>query len=125
MNIEVSTHGPFFDGRADKAARDASNDVARVVSVLGAAEVRAIENVTFKTQTPFYRVHVISKKDPPGWKITDQGIIYGPWLEGTGSRNRTTRFKGYRIFRTVTQRLNARAAIIGDGVVARFMGRMN
>jgi len=125
FDVTVHTSGPFFDGRADKAAQDASDDIARVVSTLGAAEVRAIENVTFKKQTPFYRVHVQAKVDPPGWKIWDQGIVYGPWLEGTGSRNRTTRFKGYMIFRRVTQRMNARAAIIGDGVVARFMGRMN
>jgi len=31
--------------------------------------------------------------------ITDGGVVYGPWLEGVGSRNEVTRFKGYSSFR--------------------------
>lgn len=36
-------------------------------------------------------------------EITDNGAIYGPWLEGESSRNESTRFKGYSTFRRVTQ----------------------
>ena len=36
-------------------------------------------------------------------KIHDSGVVYGPWLEGTSSRNQTTRFKGYSSFRKVKQ----------------------
>lgn len=32
-------------------------------------------------------------------RIDDNGVVYGPWLEGTSSRNQTTRFKGYASFR--------------------------
>ena len=38
-------------------------------------------------------------------RIVTTDIIYGPWLEGVGSRNESTRFKGYRMFRRTTQRL--------------------
>lgn len=38
-------------------------------------------------------------------KISDGGVIYGPWLEGTSSRNQTTRFKGYGEFRKTYQML--------------------
>lgn len=31
--------------------------------------------------------------------ITDGGVVYGPWLEGTSSRNKTTSFKGYHSFK--------------------------
>jgi hypothetical protein len=31
--------------------------------------------------------------------LGDQGKIYGPWLEGTSTRNQTTKFKGYFQFR--------------------------
>jgi hypothetical protein len=43
--------------------------------------------------------------------ITDGGCIYGPWLEGIGSRNDTSRFKGYSSFRKTAQWLQER---IGD-----------
>ena len=31
--------------------------------------------------------------------ISDGGVTYGSWLEGTSSRNNTTQFKGYALFR--------------------------
>jgi len=43
--------------------------------------------------------------------ITDGGCIYGPWLEGIGSRNETSRFKGYSSFRKTAQWLQEK---IGD-----------
>lgn len=123
--INVTTSGPFFDGRADAAAADASEECERSIAILGASMVRTNLNKVLRVQTPFYRLQVEAQPNPPGWKITDQGVIYGPWLEGTGSRNRTTRFKGYATFRRTVQQINARAATIGSGVVARFMDRMN
>lgn len=51
----------------------------------------------------------------PVWKdqlsalITDGGVIYGPWLEGTSSRNETTRFKGYASFRKTVEWLSTQS----------------
>ena len=42
-------------------------------------------------------------------KLTDGNVLYGPWLEGTGSRNQTTRFKGYASFRRTGQWLEKEA----------------
>lgn len=60
-----------------------------------------------KASTGNYRrnVHGITRQvglDLQG-KIHDSGVVYGPWLEGTSSRNKTTRFKGYSSFRKVKQ----------------------
>lgn len=41
-------------------------------------------------------------------QVDDDGVVYGPWLEGTSSRNQTTRFKGYASFRKAAQELDAR-----------------
>jgi hypothetical protein len=38
----------------------------------------------------------------------DSGVVYGPWLEGTSSRNQTTRFKGYSVFRKTRDWLESR-----------------
>lgn len=125
MGIRIETSGPFFDGRADAAAADASEQCEVSISVLGASMVRTNLNKVLRVQTPFYRLQVEAQPEPPGWKITDQGVIYGPWLEGTSRRNQTTRFKGYATFRRTTQQINRRAVTIGNGVVAMFMKRMN
>lgn len=126
MSASVQVSGPLFDGRADKAAQEACDEAERSVSIIGASMVRTALAGTLKVQRPYYRTRVEAQPDPPGWKITDQGVIYGPWLEGTGSRNfPKTRFKGYATFRRTTQAIQARANDIANGVVARFMGRMN
>jgi hypothetical protein len=39
--------------------------------------------------------------------VTTDLASYGPWLEGLGSRNETTSFKGYFSFRQATQQVNA------------------
>ena len=41
--------------------------------------------------------------------ISDGGVEYGPWLEGTSSRNKTTRFKGYHAFRKTKKWLQREA----------------
>lgn len=123
--IRATRSGPLFDGRAEAAIAGMENDVEKSVATLGASMVRSRLNVVLKRQTPIYRFKVRAEPEAPGWIIHDQRMIYGPWLEGTGSRNRTTRFKGYRTFRIITQELNKRAKVIAEGVVARWVGRMN
>lgn len=46
--------------------------------------------------------------------IYDRGVVYGPWLEGTGSRNATSRFKGYRTFRKITQQAQSDVARVAS-----------
>ena len=40
--------------------------------------------------------------------IHDSKVIYGPWLEGISSRNQTSRFKGYSLFRKAHQQLETK-----------------
>ena len=56
--------------------------------------------------------------------VTSGNAMYGPWLEGTGSRNATTRFKGYHGYRLasqVTRRVKRRA--IADTALQPFIER--
>ncbi|HUV73866.1 MAG TPA: hypothetical protein VMW79_06130 [Anaerolineae bacterium] len=57
--------------------------------------------------------------------ITDGGSLYGPWLEGVGSRNATTRFKGYSSFRKTGQWLQKEIKGIANKALKRLMGRLN
>jgi hypothetical protein len=79
----------------------------------------------FQHPTGYYESQVIVKQQGHNTKlITDQGIVYGPWLEGTGSRNRTTAFKGYNDSRKAVQQLNAQATRITQAVVTRYLGKL-
>jgi hypothetical protein len=55
--------------------------------------------------------------------VTTADAAYGPWLEGTGSRNQTTRFKGYHGYRLAAQELEAEAGVIADIEMQPFIER--
>ena len=59
-----------------------------------------------KASTGHYRRSVHSEIQDSRAVIDDSRVIYGNWLEGTGSRNSSTRFKGYASFRKTTDDLN-------------------
>jgi hypothetical protein len=125
---DVTVSGPFFDGR-DHAVLDAMcEDIARTVANEGAIIMDAYLETVIRhpSDPPFYQQHVGVS---PGATLLDRdiddgGIVYGPWLNGTGSRNRTTRFKGYSHFRITTQRLEANASRIAQHVVGPYVARM-
>jgi hypothetical protein len=125
---DVTVNGPFFDGR-DHAVIDAMcEDIAQTVANAGAMIMDEYLETVIRNPSdpPYYQQHVgvspgssLLERD-----IDDDGVIYGPWLNGTSSRNRTTRFKGYSHFRITTQRLDAEAETIANRVVRPYVARM-
>lgn len=93
----------------------------REVADEGAKLIRNRLNTVLRHQTGFYRSHIQGEGD----RITDNGVVYGPWLEGVGSRNRTTRFKGYFTFRRTTQAIEARSGEIAEHILPPYLGRLD
>lgn len=58
-------------------------------------------------------------------RIEDGGVVYGPWLEGVGRRNRTTRFKGYHSFRRTSQWLNKNFRSVAGPAIRRMIDRIS
>lgn len=124
--VHVEKSGPVFDGRAQLQLQNACDEMARRVAVLGASMVRTELHKVLKVETPYYRLQNEARPDPPGWKIWDRDVIYGPWLEGTGSRNSpVTRFRGYATYRRMTQVIDRRAGVIADYTMREFIPGMN
>jgi hypothetical protein len=58
--------------------------------------------------------------------ITDTPVVYGPWLEGVGSRNfPATRFRGYHTFRKITRRLDVLAEEVGYAELTPYVEELN
>lgn len=123
--VEMSDSGPVFNGTAAREMKRTANQWTESLAKTGAADIRTTQNNTFRTQTPHARLQTEAAAEAPGWKIWDKDLVYGPWLEGTGSRNRTSRFKGYGIWRAAAARIQQRAVNIGQPIIAKFVGRMN
>lgn len=83
-----------------KAQAEIADDVERRIHLLQVASFRYQSS----PPTGYAARHIVNRDLSDQHVITDSGIVYGAWLEGVGSRNfPKTRFKGYSIFRRVTQ----------------------
>lgn len=80
---------------------------------------------SIRNPTPYYETQVtIQRLSPTVMRVHDRDVVYGPWLEGTSARNRTTRFKGYASFRRATQHTRGLVPAIVGRVVRRNLSRM-
>lgn len=105
IDIEVHGTGPLFDGRAKPIIDDWLNETVDDLAVKGLDQIQFWMNVYFRDQTPFYATQVIHERAGEDQVIHDQGVVYGPWLAGIGSRNATSRFRGYPHWRKTVQYL--------------------
>lgn len=105
--------------------REALDEVARQ----GYANVMTNLNGSIRHPTPYYETQITIHAPQPGEReVTDRGVIYGHWLEGTGSRNfPVTRFKGYASFRRARQQLEPKVVELAEHVLhdRGFLDRMN
>ena len=124
VTVDVTARGPLFDGRADGYvagyATEARQEVARYAKNRWTGQLVQV----IRRPTPYYWTQLRVDERPGASVVHDGGMVYGPWLEGTSSRNRTTRFKGYRSARIVTQQVQARAVEIAESVLPRWLARM-
>jgi hypothetical protein len=124
IDVDSRSHGPLFDGRA-RAAVDAFCDEAEAeIGQHGANVIRTELGAVLKHPTGYYQSQIQTDRASGDSTVWDGGVIYGPWLEGVGSRNKTTRFKGYATFRRMTAKIQAEAAKVAEEVLPRFLGRM-
>lgn len=108
--FDVRATGPLFDNRgakAIKATRQAEHAVTFKIAKASQRHIRSIGASNFKQPTGFFSARVEIDRVADGHVVHANRVIYGPWLEGTSSRNRTTRFKGYQLFRRAAQDVEA------------------
>lgn len=117
IRTEVSSGGPIFNGLGPSIVVRSARDMEEHLAEAGADMVRTELMHVLRRETPYYRTQITTTEMYGRHVITDGGVVYGPWLEGTSERNKTTRFKGYATFRRMAQKLDAEApTIIRDRV---------
>lgn len=146
MPRDVIVSGPVFDGRAEVTLREGVKDVRhrlardgeRLARAAFAAQIREdtgrfLGSITSTDHSTAYSTHsghktytlpvVVSDIDMT--VVTTETASYGPWLEGVGSRNDTTRFRGYHGFRKAAGELNAQAEPKADEYLRPYVERCN
>lgn len=144
-DTSVRTSGPMFDGRAKEELRDGieavRHDVAKRGRALAAAAfagairdnhgkfIGSIQVITeshnFTSHSGHHTYTMPIEVPTEADVVTTDIATYGPWLEGTGSRNDTTRFKGYFGFRKAADELDRVAGTVAEGTIRPYVDRMN
>ena len=122
LRLNVDQRGTIFNVAKSKAAAQAM--------VVAANEALAQEGLRFAVDR-FHNVlrhpsgYYVSKLNIERKRIqrtlNDSGVPYGGWLNGLDPRNRTSRFKGYFVFRDTAKYLQNNKAAIVQPVVTEFV----
>lgn len=126
MSITIDSQGPLFDGRAAQAMADACDDARDDIAAYAEERVLMGTSASFKTRTPYYETRIETTRVSSEVSLVhDNGVVYGPWLEGVGSRNYpVTRFKGYHHWRNAKVAVEARGPQIAEIAVNRHLPEM-
>lgn len=113
--------GPMFSGRTAAALGTYADEVGYKVATYAEDQILQRLPQVLQHPTGYYQSKITVERAGTGYRVTDQGVIYGPWLEGTSSRNSpATRFPGYATFRRTKALVDRKAAQIAYELLGRY-----
>lgn len=121
QTFTYNTRGPLFDGSFAREMERAMDEIKQEVGDETVLLIQDRLDQVLVNPTGFYRSNIRAYPRGLVVMVDDNNVIYGPWLEGVGSRNATTRFKGYHTFRTVLGEARRRTPKIADQVIGRYV----
>jgi hypothetical protein len=126
VDIDVRVNTRFLRrGHAEAAVRRFNRDATQDVAGQLLADWHQRLDQSIRRPTPYYETQLtLQRVSPTVVKVHDRGVVYGPWLEGTSSRNRTTRFRGYSALRRARQATIARLPQLLAAPIARLVRGM-
>ncbi len=126
MGVEIRMDGPLFDGRAARAMQDAADAAREDIAAFAEEYALSLMGANFRQPTGYYESNVTTERVAADTSLVhDQGVVYGPWLEGVGSRNRARPgFPGYRHWRQTKALAQLRGPVIADRTVQRYLPEM-
>lgn len=125
MGIQRKEKGALLKGRGKQVVDNMCQEIEEDLAQQLLNEVKTRLHGNLKHPTGYYESRVQTSNQGDLVEVTDGGVVYGPWLEGTGSRNSKTRFKGYHTFRETTQAMDKKAGNEADRVVSKGMGKLS
>jgi len=118
----VSFKGPLFDGRLAANLDKAMVNIEEAVADEAVKLVREVISTKAKHRTGRYERAVKSNRESSSYQVTDGGVRYGAWLEGTSRRNARSSFKGYHQFQTARRQLDRTAKQIIQAEISKALG---
>jgi hypothetical protein len=123
-SVVVRLRGPFFSTNIPPVIVGALNAAVGDLVVEGESKVKLQLYPGHGLITGHYRRSIHGEMSSLHGRIHDSNVIYGSWLEGVASRNQTTRFKGYAMFRNARQQLGRIATGVLQNRVSKALARL-
>lgn len=121
FDARMIRRGPMFSGRTAAALGTYADEVGYKVATFAEDQVQQRLAQVLQHPTGYYQSKITVERAGTGYRVTDQGVVYGPWLEGTGSRNApVTRFAGYSTFRRTKALVDRKASGIAYELLGRY-----
>lgn len=128
-NIHIDIKGPLFDGVAKHELAVAFAEVQKEVADYAEFQWRMNLDGSMQNPTGRYESNIATTHRGPDMVVSDgypgSGLLYGPWLEGVGTRNATTRFKGYFALRRAANSVAQKTASIAEPIIKAFIAKAN
>lgn len=124
MSVTVKNSGPLFNGEAQAAVEAFTDEAEEAVADYAVNEIQNELGHVLKHPTGYYKSKIQTNRQSDNNLVTDGDVVYGPWLEGVSSRNKSTRFKGYATFRRVTQRIANEVGPVAERVLPKYLRKM-
>lgn len=129
MSSNILIKGPLFDGVALRDLEVAFETVQREVADYAQYQWQMNMTDSFQNATGRYQSHVNILRRDADLVVNDgypgSGLLYGPWLEGVGTRNATTRFKGYFALRRAANSVAQKTSAIAEPIIKAFIAKAN
>lgn len=124
--FQVRLKGPIVDGRGPAIVHAMAEAALAELADYTRFEVLMQLDRVLQHPTGYYESQVRPERVAVDtYSVNDSNVIYGPWLEGVGSRNRERPgFPGYHTFRTVRSRMNSKANEVAEAAVHRMIGAL-
>ncbi|MEW2420441.1 hypothetical protein AB0911_07845 [Streptomyces nigra] len=124
--MSIHFEGPLFDGRAQRAMDEACDDAREDIAEFAETHALTLMGMAFRNPTGYYESRITTSRVSADTSLVhDQGVVYGPWLEGVGSRNApVTRFPGYWHWKRTKALVADRGPQIAEQAVRRHLPEM-
>lgn len=103
MADNVTYQGPVFGSTPEMMGLVLATRLMDRIAAFAIEDVHKRLDDDIRYPTPFYETQVRISNSSTSRMIHDNGVIYGPWLEGVSHMNALTPFKGYHSFRNACQ----------------------
>lgn len=125
ISFRGRAQGPISSGAIFKHVRDYQMDVAEELAEDAETMWLLHLDSRLREQRPYYTTRIDRKRLAFNrWKVHDNGVIYGHWLEGTGSKNSpVTRFPGYWSMRDTKKNMKAGRSAVAERVLQAHQAR--